>query len=112
MSNYIAGHNAEKRGAEYLKMRDFRIIALNWKTRYCEIDIVAEKGKVMYFVEVKYRRTSRQGFGYEYVTPKKLRQMHFAAEMWVSSHDWNGEYQLAVISFDADEATFIDRIDA
>jgi hypothetical protein len=37
----------------------------------------------MYFVEVKYRRTNRQGSGLEYVTAKKLEQMRFAASSWV-----------------------------
>ena len=110
MSNYQAGHNAEKRAADYVKSRGFRIDALNWKTKYCEIDIVAEKTGVMYFIEVKYRRNARQGHGYDYVTQKKLQQMRFAAEMWVSNHNWPGEYQLAVISLDADKLTFIEQI--
>jgi uncharacterized protein (TIGR00252 family) len=112
MSNYAAGHAAEKQAAEYLAEQGFKIRELNWKTRYCEIDVVAEKDKTMYFVEVKYRKNSRQGFGLEYITPKKLQQMRFAAEMWVSSHQWNSSYQLAAISIDSDQITFLDLLDA
>lgn len=110
MSNYVAGHAAEVRAAEYLKQQDFKIRELNWKTKYCEIDIVAEQDKTIYFVEVKYRRSSGQGYGYEYVTPKKLQQMRFAAEMWVQNNHWNGPYQLAVVSIDGSEVTFIDEL--
>lgn len=110
MSNYTAGHNAEKRAAEYLRSQGFKIRELNWKTRYCEIDIVAEKDKSIYFVEVKYRRNAAQGMGLDYITPKKLQQMSFAAEMWVSNHNWSGDYQLAAISIDADRITFLDVI--
>lgn len=110
MSNYLVGHGAEKRAAEYLKSQGFSIIELNWKTRYCEIDIVAKKDNAMYFVEVKYRRNAKQGSGLDYILPKKLRQMQFAAEIWVSNHNWPGDYQLAVIGLDADEITFIDEL--
>lgn len=110
MSNYVAGHNAEKRAAEYLESQGFKVRELNWKTRFCEIDIVAEKAQRIYFVEVKYRRNAKYGSGLDYILPRKLQKMQFAAEMWVSNHNWPGDYQLAVISLDADEITFIDEL--
>lgn len=110
MTNYQVGHDAEKQAAEYLKQQGFKIRELNWKTRYCEIDIVAEKDKAIYFVEVKSRKNSNQGYGYEYITAKKLQQMHFAAEMWVQNNNWTGDYQLVVASMDGQEITLIDTI--
>jgi len=110
MTNHQSGHDAEKQAAEYLKQHRFKVVELNWKTRYCEIDIVAEKNKTMWFVEVKFRKNNRQGFGYEYVTPKKLQQMRFAAEMWVQNTKWQGPYQLAVISIDGDDIQLIEDI--
>jgi len=97
MTNYKTGHDAEKHAAKYLASLGYKIHDLNWKTRFCEIDIVAEKSKTIYFVEVKYRKSSAFGSGLDYITPKKLNQMKFAAEMWVSSHDWKEDYQLAAI---------------
>lgn len=110
ITNYQSGHSAEVQAAEYLKSQGFKIHELNWKTKYCEIDIVAEKDKAVYFVEVKYRKNQNQGFGIDYITPKKLNQMRFAAEMWVSNHNWSGEYQLAAIGIDGKEITFIDEL--
>jgi len=110
MSNYSAGHSAEIKAADYLKTLGFKIKELNWKTKYCEIDIVAEKDKAVYFVEVKSRKTSSQGFGLDYITPTKLKQMRFAAEMWVSNHNWQGEYQLAAVGIDGDEITFVEDL--
>lgn len=112
MSNYRTGHNAEKQAAEFLKNHDFKIRELNWRTKYCEIDIVAEKHACIYFVEVKYRRNSKQGFGLDYILPQKLKQMQFAAEMWVQEYQWSGQYQLAAISIDGTEITFIDDLSA
>ena len=111
MTNHQTGHDAEKLAAEYLQEQGYKIIELNWKTRLCEIDIVAQKKTVVWFVEVKYRKNSRHGYGYEYVTPKKLDQMRFAAAMWVQSHKWSGDYRLGVISIDGDKIEFIRDIE-
>lgn len=110
MNNYTVGHDAEKQAADYLRKLKYKIRELNWKTRYCEIDIIAEMKKVVWFVEVKSRKNSNQGFGYEYVTPKKLEQMQFAAQMWVQENDWSGDYRLAIVSVDGDDISFIDEL--
>lgn len=95
MSTTERGRQAENAVAEYLKSQGYKVLEHNWRTRWCEIDVVAQKQKVVYFVEVKYRETTNQGDGLEYITPKKLNQMKFAAELWVTNHNWPGEYCLA-----------------
>lgn len=97
MTNYTAGHAAEDVAIEYLQKLGYEVLEKNWRTRYCEIDIVTRRNKTVYFVEVKYRWTNNQGSGLEYVTPKKLQQMQFAAEMWVGEHRWRGDYCLAAL---------------
>ena len=101
MTNYQTGHDAEKQAADYLQVLGYIIRELNWKTRYCEIDIVAENGGAMFFFEVKHRKSKNYGDGFDQITPKKLRQMGFAAEMWVSNNGWAGDYQLGVVSSSA-----------
>ncbi len=91
------GNQAEESAAEYLKQQKYKIIERNWRTRVCEVDIVAQKNLVVYFVEVKYRSTDQQGSGLEYITPKKLQQMNFAAQCWVEAHDYSGDYELSAI---------------
>ena len=98
MTNYTTGHDAEKAAAKYLAGEGFKIIELNWKTRYCEIDIVAKQDDIIYFIEVKHRSNDRHGDGFAYITPKKLQQMQFAAEMWFSAHDGEYDCQLAAIA--------------
>lgn len=77
------GDGGETEAANYLKKRGYKIIERNWKTKFCEIDIISIKDKVLFFVEVKYRKTSQQGGGMAAITAKKLRQMKFAAELYV-----------------------------
>lgn len=78
------GNIAEDRAEEFLKVSGFKIVDRNWKTKWCEVDIIAERQSVIYFVEVKYRRTLEQGGGISAITPTKLKQMKFSAEMWMN----------------------------
>lgn len=98
MSNYAVGHQAEKDVAIFLESEGYKIQEINWKTRYCEIDIVALKNKTIYFVEVKFRQSNNQGDGFDYITPKKLNQMKFAAQMWLSEKKWEGDCVLAAVA--------------
>lgn len=112
MTNYATGHAAELKAADYLRSEGFKIRAINWKTPVCEIDIVAERSRTVYFVEVKYRKTIEQGYGVDYVTPSKLKRMKFAADMWLAQSGWKGECQLAVVSIDEGRFTYYSVNDA
>lgn len=81
------GDIAEDVTAEYLEQQGHEIVARNWKTKFCEIDIVSRCDDTIYFTEVKYRRQANQGGGVAAITPKKLRQMKFAAEYFVLKHE-------------------------
>lgn len=98
MTNYVHGHHAEKVAARYLRQQGYKVYALNWRHPRAEIDIVAQQpGEPVVFVEVKYRTTTAQGGGLEYVTPRKLSQMQFAAEIWIAHHHYDGEYTLGAL---------------
>lgn len=97
------GAEAERIAANYLSKNGYSIVARNWRTKYCEIDIIAEKHSVINFVEVKYRKTVFQGTGVDYITPAKLRQMHFAAELWLQEHEYSDECSLAVLEVSGPE---------
>jgi len=97
MTTFDTGRKAESVAAEYLKQHGCAIVAKNWRTKFCEIDVIAQRDRVVYFCEVKYRKTDRQGSGLEYITPQKLQQMRLAAEAWVHFTGWQGEYQLCAI---------------
>jgi uncharacterized protein (TIGR00252 family) len=111
MSNHSAGHEAERMVAEWLKSQRFRIVDINWRTRRCEIDIIATRKKVLYFIEVKSRTSSAWGSGLDYITPKKQTQMHYAAEVWLSENNWQHDVRLAAVSVVGNEMEFIELVD-
>lgn len=78
------GDAAEEIAATYLSSQGHTILERNWKTKFCEIDIVSVKDKTFYFSEVKYRRSASQGGGLAAITPKKQQQMKFAAGYYMT----------------------------
>lgn len=113
MTHVADGRAAESAAADYLVRSGFEIVVRNWRTRMCEIDIVARKDTEVYFCEVKYRRTINQGRGLDYVTPQKLRQMEFAARTWVHHHAWRGDYRLCAVEVSGsnfDVTAFVDDL--
>jgi len=100
MNTTSVGREAENIVAKELVRQNHEILAMNWRTRWCEIDIVSKKDKTVYFTEVKFRRSADWGSGIEYITSKKLKQMKFAAEFWLSENNWNKESLLQAVEVD------------
>lgn len=78
------GDRAETEVANYLVRQGHEILERNWKTKVCEIDIISLHGDNVYFTEVKYRKKAEHGDGFAAITPKKLKQMTFAAELYMT----------------------------
>ena len=76
------GDRAENLVAEFLKERKHDILARNWRTKFCEIDIVSRRGAAYYFTEVKYRKNDDFGGGAAALSKQKVEQMRFAAELF------------------------------
>jgi uncharacterized protein (TIGR00252 family) len=97
MTSFTAGRAAEAAAAAFLQHKGCHVLVQNWRTRECEIDIIAERLGVVYFCEVKYRRNNKQGSGLAYITPKKVAQMHFAARQWMAQNSRYAGYRLSAI---------------
>lgn len=95
-TTYI-GRKAEDAATAYLVRQGYKVVQQNWRTRWCEIDLVAIKGQAVSLVEVKYRRNNSWGVGLDYITPTKQKQMAFSAEFWMTVHDWSGPCYLAAV---------------
>ena len=82
----FTGALGEEAVCEYLVRRGHQIVARNFKTYFCEIDIVSTKGDKLYFTEVKYRKSDRAGGGLAAINRQKLHKMKFAAECFLKYH--------------------------
>lgn len=84
------GHNAEQMVVDYLLQHGYTICARNYAIKAGEIDIIASKGKVVAFVEVKMR--TRLYFNTSLVVnhPKQKKiittALHYAAKHNYTQH--------------------------
>lgn len=97
-STKAVGDNAEDVAANYLVARGHKIIARNYKKKTFEIDIVSKKGGVMFFNEVKYRKTNSSGDGLSAITKTKLDQMTYAAKCYIQEYQLDCDIRLTAIS--------------
>ncbi len=73
------GKIGEDIAVEYLQKRGLSILHRNYRTRFGEIDIVAQEGNKIRFVEVKTRITITKGKPYESVTSQKKHHLRLAS---------------------------------
>lgn len=102
MNTTNIGKEAEDSVAIFLQSKRHVIQSKNWRTRWCEIDIVSTYKRTVYFTEVKYRGSQVWGSGFDYITPAKLRQMRLSAEFWLHDNKWAGRSQLLAAEVDAE----------
>jgi putative endonuclease len=91
------GRLCEETAASHLVRAGWRIIARNYRFGHREIDIIARRGRVVAFVEVKGRRTAEWGHPLEAVTARKRREIERVAAQWVARFGRTG----LVYRFDA-----------
>jgi uncharacterized protein (TIGR00252 family) len=111
MSTTDVGKDAEKLVAEYLKKNKHKIIDMNWRTRWCEIDIISKTKDCVFFTEVKFRSNDSWGDGLDYITAKKLKQMRFAAEIWLHDNNWQKDSVLQAAAVNIENEIEVLEID-
>jgi putative endonuclease len=79
------GQDAEKQAADFLRQRGYRIIETNVRFTIGELDIIAEDGATLVFIEVRARRSSRFGSPEESLTAGKRRRVYRAVELYLQT---------------------------
>lgn len=82
----LRGRWGEGAAANYLRDKGFRIAAANWQCRFGEIDLIAEDGEYLCFVEVKQRKNAAYGTAGAYVNRRKQEKLRTAAMIYLSRH--------------------------
>ncbi|MGV1759138.1 YraN family protein [Rhizobium sp. A22-96] len=76
------GHVAEYLAAAFLLLKGYRILAIRHRTKLGEIDIVARKGDLAVFVEVKSRRGAQEAI--DAVSFSSQKRIRAASDLWLA----------------------------
>ena len=79
---YRRGQIAEIRAALSLVLKGYRVVAWRFKTPVGEVDLIARKGALVLFVEVKARTTHQAAL--DSITPTAQRRIEAAAHWWLA----------------------------
>jgi putative endonuclease len=88
----------EELAARYLRERGYIIRERNWRCQIGEVDIIAEEGDALVFVEVRTRRGRDFGTPEESVTPRKRAKLIEVAEAYLQEHDWPGDWRIDFVA--------------
>lgn len=86
------GRRAERVAALYLRAKGYAILAARVKTPVGEIDLIAKRGRVIAFIEVKQRATI--DLALTAVPDRSWHRIAHAADNWMArqprltGHDW------------------------
>lgn len=92
------GITGEQIATNYLVQQGYAILERNYRYKKAEIDIIAQKEKILLFVEVKTRRAQNFGYPEESVTPKKEALFLLAAEEYIFRINWLNDIRFDIIS--------------
>jgi len=79
----LLGRWGEDLVAADLRKKGWKIRNMNYRCRFGEIDIIAEKGGILALVEVKLRKNARFAPARAFVTAGKQRKLRIAAEFYL-----------------------------
>jgi len=86
MSDRRPRHESEARAARWYRRRLYRILDSNCWLAGNELDLVARRGRVLVFCEVKSKSGPDFGDPLEMVTAEKERRIRRAATAWLARH--------------------------
>ena len=98
MKTIETGKIGEDEAVKFLKKNKYKIIERNFRTKFGEIDIIAKKGKEIFFIEVKTRKTISFGYPEESVDERKLNKIKKVALYYIQRNKIKSHFKFEIIS--------------
>ena len=97
--------------AVHLEAKGLRLVERNWRSVYGEIDIVAEDGDELIFVEVKTRRGNQMGTPEEALTKEKAEKLTQLAQLYLAEKDSERDWRIDLVAIEIDSGGKLVRCD-
>ena len=85
-SSKINGAWGEALAAQYLRKKHYKIVAAGYRSRFGEIDLIAQNKQYLVFVEVKLRKNADFAAAREHVNRVKQDRIRMTASMYLADH--------------------------
>ncbi|AKD57653.1 YraN family protein [Spirosoma radiotolerans] len=92
------GKQGELEATRYLREKGYEIVAQNFRHQHAEIDIIAQKEKLLIFAEVKTRTNLSYGNPEEFVSYTKAKLVMKAAEQYIFANGWMHDIRFDIIA--------------
>ena len=109
--NKELGLEGEQIAANYLQGEGWNILEMNYRYSRSEIDLIASKGEIIIFVEVKTRTNTTFGMPEDFVDEKKAENIMNGAEHYIHKINWKGNIRFDIISIIKKDSTEIKHLE-
>ena len=97
MSTRLLGAWGEEIALEHYRKRKYKPVALGYRTRHGEIDIIVENKDYIVFAEVKMRKSADFAEAKEFVDVNKRRRLRITAEMYLAANETDKQPRFDVV---------------
>ena len=91
MARDFLGRWGESLAANYLQKKHYSVTAANYRSRFGEIDLIAENQRFLVFVEVKLRKSADFAQAKEFVDRRKQERLKQTAAIYLSQNEDNSK---------------------
>jgi putative endonuclease len=86
--NKQTGGKGEQEAERLLRGKGYKVLEMNWGSKWGELDLVCLDGEVVVFVEVKAKTGYGYGAPWQMVNRRKLDQVRRMGEVFLTERGW------------------------
>ena len=101
------GREGEAAARQYLEQNGYQVLETNWRHLKYEIDIIAQNGDTIVFIEVKTRSTDEFGEPETFVSPRQQRFLVTAADFYIQEREIELNARFDILALLPNNASFI-----
>ena len=101
------GKEGEKAALDLVTQKGYKVLEMNYRLHPYEVDLIAQDGDYIVFIEVKARQTDQYGHPIEFITGKKEQHLLKIADYFLQHRVPGKEGRFDVITLYKKDEAFI-----
>lgn len=108
LKEYIFGFDCEKTACKFLQNSGYEILERNFKKKFGEIDIIAKKGEILHFIEVK-STNGKYEVAYR-ITQAKFEKITKTAQFYMQKFGLENDFQIDLVCVKSGKIEILENI--